>query len=336
MDISILLTQYCSGLASVGPVEILNAANRILAANRVASASSPSRDFFCPRLVGVTEKHVLTSDGLSIQCDRVMRSVRKTDLVIIPSIGTAEDVEHTLGEHAACIRWIKRMYKGGADLASICTGAYLLAETGLLAGKSATTHWAAAESFARRYPSIQLRSQQILVDEGRICTSAGATSFLSLMIYLIEKFCGRDIAHHVAKILLIDIHKPQQGAYAILSSQKIHADAAVRSAQETIEASISEPLSIESLARSVALSRRNFIRRFKHATGNTPLVYLQRVRMEAAKKQLEYGNNSVADIARSVGYEDVASFRKIFVRIVGLRPLEYRRRYQRANSAVLA
>ncbi len=144
-----------------------------------------------------------------------------------------------------------------------------------------------AEHFARRYPAVTIRPQQIIVDEGRLCTSAGAASFLSLTIYLIKTFCDGDIAHHVAKVLLIDIHKPKQGTYAIFSGQKNHSDDAIRSAQDTIEASIAGVISIESLAQSVALSRRSFIRRFKSATGNTPLEHVQHVRMETAKTELE-------------------------------------------------
>lgn len=228
------------------------------------------------------------------------------------------------------------MYEQGADIASLCTGAFLVAETDLLAGKVATTHWIAVDLFQRKYPNIQLLHEQIIVDAGRIYSCGGAMSFVNLIMYLVEKFCGSEIALLAAKMFLIDLNKGPQHSYAIFSTQKHHHDDEILRAQRWIETHYNKKLTVEKVAGHVAMSKRHFIRRFKHATGNTPLEYLQRVRVESVKKQLEAGKGSIETIVRSVGYDDMASFRKIFIRHTGLSPTEYRRRYERRNMIAVA
>jgi transcriptional regulator GlxA family with amidase domain len=281
--------------------------------------------FFEVSLISADTNPVPTSRGYPVYCHESMADVASTDLVIIPALDG--HVLPQLESNYRCVPWIRQMYDGGAEVASICTGAFILAETGLLNGKSATTHWMAEDLFRRRYPSIHLKPQQIIVDEGRICTGGGATSFLSLMIYLVEKFCGTETARYASKVFLIDVNRGSQGAYAIFSTQKTHNDRAILEAQKLIEARLSSHLSVGRLAEDVAMSKRNFIRRFKRATGNTPREYIQRVKVEAAKKALEASDDSLSSIAEHLGYEDSGSFRKIFSRIAGITPTDYRRRY---------
>jgi transcriptional regulator GlxA family with amidase domain len=224
------------------------------------------------------------------------------------------------------IPWLRERYARGADVASVCTGAFVLGEAGLLDNRDATTHWAFQHVFARRYPRTRVLPQAILVDQGRVMTCGGATSFLNLALHLVERVFGSDIARAASKMFLVDVNKAPQSAYAMFSSQKAHGDDEILRAQQMIEQRPARTPSVERLAQAVAMSERTFARRFSRATGNTPLEYTQRVRIEAAKRALEAGAR-VSTVAGTVGYTDAASFRRLFARITGLSPAEYRARY---------
>jgi transcriptional regulator GlxA family with amidase domain len=321
LDICVLVMDGCATLSSIGPMDILSTASRLHAQVHGTETEPP---FFRVRLVSTTAQSVVTANSYALQCHTTIDKVRKTDLVIIPAFDG--DVLSQMQGNRACIPWVRRMHDTGADIASICTGAFVLAETGLLDGKRATTHWAAQDLFRQRYPRVRMAAEQIVVDNGRICTSGGATSFLTLTAYLVEKYCGPETSRVVAKIFLIDVNKGPQTAYAMFSTQKNHSDSAILEAQALIERPQAPMLSVSELATAVAMSRRNFIRRFKSATGNTPVEYIQRVRVESAKHALEAGDEPVDAIASRTGYEDAGSFRKIFKRFTGVSPIEYRRR----------
>jgi transcriptional regulator GlxA family with amidase domain len=321
LDVCVLVMDGCATLSSIGPMDILSTASRLHAEVHGKDREPP---FFRVRLVSTTADTLVTANSYSLRCHATIDKVRKTDLVIIPAFDG--DVLSQMQGNRACIPWVRRMHDSGADVASICTGAFVLAETGLLDGKRATTHWAAQDLFRQRYPRIRVAPEQIVVDNGRICTSGGATSFLTLTAYLVEKYCGPETARFVAKIFLIDVNKGPQTAYAIFSTQKNHSDSAILEAQALIERPQRPMLSVSDLATAVAMSRRNFIRRFKGATGNTPMEYIQRVRVESAKHALESGDDPVDAIASRTGYDDAGSFRKIFKRLTGVSPIEYRRR----------
>jgi len=285
-----------------------------------------SEGFFSVRLVSTGINPVVSANGFPVQCHATIADIDTTDLVIVPAFDG--DVLAQLDANRACVPWVRRMYDRGADVASICTGAFVLAEAGLLEGRRATTHWIAQDLFRARYPGTRIIPEQIVVDNGRVCTSGGATSFLTLTVYLVEKYCGGDTARHVAKVFLIDVNKGPQTAYAVFSTQKNHADGEILEAQAMLEQPDAWTLSVAELAGRVAMSRRNFIRRFKSATGNTPIEYIQRMRVEAAKHALESGNEPVDAIAGRIGYEDAGSFRGIFKRLTGVSPTEYRKRYR--------
>lgn len=323
MDVCVLVLQGCTSLASIAPMELLATAGRMHAEMSGGRVTEP---FFRMRLVSPGENPVISPTGFPVHCHATIDKVRKTDLVIVPAFDG--DVLAQLEENRACVPWVRRMYDRGADVASICTGAFVLAEAGLLEGKSATTHWNAQALFRRRYPGIRVLPEQIVVDNGRVCTSGGATSFLTLTAYLVEKYCGAATARFMSKIFLIDINKGPQTAYAIFSTQRNHSDDAVLRAQDLIEQQGARDLSVAQLAAKVAMSTRNFIRRFKTATGNTPIEYIQRVRIEAAKHALESGGEPVDAIASRSGYGDAGSFRAIFKRVTGVSPMEYRKRYR--------
>ena len=248
------------------------------------------------------------------------------DLVIIPAM-RYEKVRAVLEGEQTLIKWLQKQYAQGAELASICIGAFLLAATGLLTGKKATTNWLFADQFRKQFPYVELEDDKVIVDQGRLHSCGGAFSFTSFMIYMIEKFCGHEQSIIASKILMINVHDLPQSTFSIFRFQHEHADEAIAGAQQYIEKHYKQSLSLEALASRCNMSVRNFIRRFEQATTNTPLEYLQRVRIEAAKKFLETRNEGVAQIASRCGYEDVDYFGKIFRRHVAMTPRAYREKY---------
>ncbi len=324
MKIGILVLEDCTAMAMIGPMEILNKAGQYYnSLNEVTDNIS----FFDVRLISLGSKMVNTANKYPIYCHNTIHDIGELDLILIP--GLDGNIEHQLKLNYPYVDWILKEFQKGTEIASICTGAFILAETGILDGKNATTHWAAAEYFKLKYPQINLLPQEIIVDEGNMYTSGGATSFHNLMIYIIEKFCGKEIANYTAKMLLIDINKEPQNSYAIFSTQKQHFDKEILCSQKYIEDNFQRNISLENISNEVAISKRSFIRRFKNATGNTPIEYIQRVRVEAVKKALETSQKSIGEIVNNVGYEDMTTFRKLFKRITGISPNEYRKKYTR-------
>lgn len=256
-----------------------------------------------------------------------IKELKKTDLLIIPSL--SHDYDNILKENKALITWIREQYKNGAEIASICTGAFLLAATGLLEGKSCSTHWNAATGFKRLFPNIKLHVDKLLTVDRGIFTNGGAYSFLNLMLFLVERYFDRQTAIYCSKIFQIDIERNSQSPFSIFQMQKNHGDELVCKAQAYIEENLSDKISFEELASDLATSRRNFDRRFIRATGNTPLEYLQRVKVEVAKSTLEKGRKSIFEVMNEVGYSDDKAFREVFRKVTGISPLEYRNKFNK-------
>jgi transcriptional regulator GlxA family with amidase domain len=252
----------------------------------------------------------------------------KYDLVIIPAM-RFDKIEKVMARERALIKWLQDQYAQGAELASICVGAFLLASTGLLAGKKATTNWLFADLFRKHFPYIDMEDDKVIIDQGRLYSCGGAFSFTSFMIYLIDKFCGHEEAITASKILMINVHDQPQSTFSIFQFQHDHSDETIAKAQQYIEKNYKQPLTLEDLAGRSNMSVRNFIRRFEQATANTPFEYLQRVRVEAAKKILETKMDGVEQVASRCGYEDVDYFRKIFKRYVAMTPKAYHEKYGR-------
>ncbi|MCO4291704.1 helix-turn-helix domain-containing protein [Solitalea sp. MAHUQ-68] len=289
--------------------------------------NSGHKEVFAIQLAGVSEK-VECDDGLfTIKPELNIEDVKKADLIIIPSLD--HNYERTIKLNRAVIEWLYQQYKMGAEMASICTGAFLLAETGLLDGKSCSTHWIAADVFKKQYPKINLLSEKLITDEHGIYTNGGAFSFLNLMLYLIEKYFDRQTAIYCSKVFQIDIDRDSQSAFTIFTGQKDHNDEAVKKAQLTIENHFRDKISFELMANDLAISRRNFDRRFIKATGNSPLEYHQRVKIEAAKRSFENSGKNINEVMFDVGYNDSKAFRTIFKKITGLAPIEYRNKYNK-------
>jgi transcriptional regulator GlxA family with amidase domain len=259
--------------------------------------------------------------------NKQISDITHTDLIIIPSLN--HNYEKAVKANGQLIEWIEQQYKNGAEIASICTGAFLLATTGLLDGKTCSTHWAAADTFRTFFPKVDLQADRLITDENGIYTNGGAYSFLNLVIYLVEKYFDRQTAIYCSKVFQVEMDRQSQSAFTIFTGQKQHGDEMVKEAQAYIETNMQEKISVEHLSARFAVGRRNFDRRFIKATGNTPVEYLQRVKIESAKKALETSRKTINEVMYDVGYSDVKAFREVFRKVTGMSPLEYRRRYNK-------
>jgi transcriptional regulator GlxA family with amidase domain len=288
---------------------------------------SDGNHLFKIEVAGISKK-VEYFDGLfSVKPHTHISAIAKTDLIIIPSLN--HNYQKSLKKNALLIDWIQQQYNKGAEVASICTGTFLLAASGLLDGKNCSTNWAVAESFRTIFPAVNLQIDKLITDENGIYTNGGAFSFLNLIIYLVEKYYGRETAIYCSKVFQIEMDRQSQSPFIIFKGQKSHGDDVVEQAQSYIEGHWDEKISMEQLSARYAVGRRNFDRRFIKATGNTPLEYLQRVKIEAAKKAFEATRKTVNEVMYDVGYADAKSFREVFRKITGLSPLEYRSRYNK-------
>ncbi len=305
-----------------GVTDLLTGAN-----NYLASIGKPPA--FC---LGLTGEKAAPPPGFPILGYKTYAAVTRPDLVIIPSFHVGE--ESVLLKNRAAVEWLKKMHEKGTELASLCVGSYFLAEAGLLDGKEVTSHWAVVNDMQRRYPAIKMRSDQVITDQKGIYTSGGAFSSLKLVLYLIEKFCGREVALWISKMFAIEMDRTSQAHFAVFTGQHQHEDKEILRAQQYIEQHYQDSISMDSVSRLINMGRRNFIRRFKAATNNTPFEYLQRVRIESAKRSLEMNNKDVSSIMDDAGYRDLKAFRSIFKRITGLSLQEYKKKYSRIKASL--
>lgn len=285
---------------------------------------------FKVQLVGISRETSQRNGLFIISPDVLVQDVQKTDLIIIPAIHG--DPGTVIEKNAAFIPWIIEQYNKGAEVASLCIACFFLAGTGLLKGKQCATHWVAANDFRAMYPDVNLVDDKIMTEDDGIYTSGGAYSFLNLLVYIIEKYAGRDIAIMIAKAFMIDIDRISQSPFIMFQGQKAHDDEPIKKAQEFIENNFEERITVDQLASMLALGRRNMERRFKKATSNTVVEYIQRVKIEAAKKNLETGRKNINEVMYEVGYSDTKAFRTIFKKITGLSPVEYKHKYSRAEA----
>lgn len=319
----VLVLALEDGIAStvVGPLEIFQFAG--VAWNLLSGAEPQPR--FVAEMAGMTAAPVRCAGGTVLTPSRSLRSVRDVDLVVVGSIGIR--TEGLAQKHAAAIRALRRLADRGTMIAATCMGVCLLAEAGLLDGKEATTHWAMADWFRRRYPRVELRPERLVTDAGSVLCGGGVSGALDLSLYLVEKRCGREVALECARSMLIEYGRTTQTAFTLFDFQKGHSDPRILEAQEWLQKHFEEESNLDALAARVHMSPRHFKRRFKSATGDSPLEYLQRLRIAAARRELESARASVRRIAERVGYRDANFFRRIFQRAVGMTPLDYRRRY---------
>jgi transcriptional regulator GlxA family with amidase domain len=289
------------------------------------SAGKPP--LFNVQLVGLSPEVRITDGLFTVHADAVLAAARKPDLVVIPPISAPLDVALRLNRDF--LPWVVDAYKGGAEIASLCVGAFLLAETGLLNGKSCSTHWLFANEFRSRYPDVELMDDKIVTEHNGLYSSGGANSYWNLLLYLVEKYTSREMAILAAKFFVLDIDRASQSPFSIFKGQKVHNDPEIVKVQEYIEANYQDKTTVDELCDRFGIARRTFERRFKKATNNTVLEYWQRVKIEAAKRQLEVSRKTVGEVMYEVGYNDTKAFRDIFKKVVSMSPVDYRNKYNK-------
>jgi transcriptional regulator GlxA family with amidase domain len=282
------------------------------------------------QLAGISDNAEVYDGLFSVKPHANIAYIKETNLIIIPSL--SRDYQEALCGNKLLVQWIERQYREGAEVASMCTGTFMLAAAGLLDGKSCATHWSATNTFRVLFPSVNLAADQLITDENGIYTNGGAYSFLHLVIYLVEKYFDRQTAIHCSKIFQVEMDRQSQSAFSIFTGQKSHGDEMVKEAQEYMETNLQEKISVEAISSKFAVGRRNFDRRFIKATGNTPLEYLQRLKIESAKKAFETTRKNINEVMYDVGYSDQKAFREVFRKITGMSPLDYRAKYNAVGS----
>jgi len=321
--ISILVPESAVMQAIADRQYLFSAANQFL----VAAGKKP---LFEVKLVGATPEVPLNFGTFSVKTDRQITDFTQTDLVIVPAL--FGDMASGVTRNQNLVPWILRQYAQGAEVASLCVGAFLLASTGLLDGKKCSTHWGFQREFREMFPNVEVEDGSIVTEKKRLYSSGGANSYWNLLLYLLEKYTDRETAILASKYFAIDINRNSQSAFAMFQGQKKHADDAIKKAQDFIENHISEKISIEALADLVAVGRRSFERRFKLATSNSVFEYIQRVKIEAAKRQFESSRKNISEVMFDVGYTDTKAFRDLFKKLTGLTPIEYRNKYNKMVS----
>ncbi len=321
-----LLVPHNAVLASiVDPRTMLSGVNDFLQ----AVGREPMFDI---QLVGLTKEVRLHNGVFIVNTDVLVQDLKKTDLVLVPAIGG--DLKEAIKINEGFLPWIIDQYNRGTEVASLCIGSFLLASTGLLNGKECSSHWLTANQFREMFPEVTLVDGRIVTEQQGLYSSGGASSYWNLLLHLVEKFAGRDMAITAAKVYALEIDRKSQSPFIMFNGQKQHEDGPIKQAQEFIEQNVTEKISVEELATRYAIGKRHFIRRFKKATNNTPIEYIQRVKIEAAKKELENSRKNVNEVMYDVGYVDVKAFRTVFKKITGLSPVEYRNKYNKEAKVV--
>ena len=280
------------------------------------------------RIVAATMEPFSCWGGVPVAPQATLDEVAKIDLVCVPEMTMPTD-ESPVGRYPREVAWLERMYAGGATIASACSGAFLLADAGLLDGQESTTHWSYDARFKHYYPRVKLRVERVLClagDDRRIVTAGGASSWHDLCLHLIARFCGVDEATKTAKVFLFEEHDTSQLCFAAMPPPSRHDDAVVGDCQAWLADHYAEPHPIARMIERSCLTPRTFARRFGAATGYTPIDYVRSLRVEEAKQSLETTGDTIDEIGREVGYDDPASFRRLFKRKTGLTPSHYRRK----------
>lgn len=319
-SVSILVPETAIIEAVADPQYMFNAVNQFL----IGAGRAP---LFKVQLVGLTKEIKLNGGNYSVHTDALLDEVISTDIIFIPAI--SGDITTALNLNKKALPWLVEQHKKGAELASLCMGAFILADTGLLDGKKCSTHWYAADAFRQMFPKVTLVDGLTITDENGIYSSGGANSYWSLLLHLVEKYTNRETAIMASKFFEVDINRHSQSAFAIFTGQKAHKDEAIQKAQAFIENNVAQKISVNELADKVAIGRRSFERRFKSMTNNSVLEYIQRVKIEAAKRSFENSQAQITEVMYNVGYNDIKAFRTIFKKVTGLTPIEYRNRYNK-------
>lgn len=306
--------------AIAGAQYCFNTVNQFLSLNG-------GKPIFDVKLIGLDSEVRPGFPGFVLQPENRLEDAGDADLIIIPPL--FGDFDEVIEKNQAFSPWIRQQYEAGSEIASLCVGAFFLASTGMLDGKRCSTHWGFIDQFRTQFPLVEVLDGSIVSEEAGIYSSGGANSYWNLLLHLVEKYVDREMAILLSKYFAIDIDRNTQSAFAIFRGQKEHPDLEIRKAQEIIEHRFSERISVEQLADEVAVGRRSFERRFKRATNNSVLEYVQRVKMEAAKRIFETSLKNINEVMWDVGYTDPKAFRTVFKKVTGLTPHEYRNKYNK-------
>lgn len=317
-EVCILVPEMADASTILGSYEMFTAVNEFY-------KSSGHRPLFNVRTVGLREQVKLKSGRVVFYPDQLLKDAGQADLIIIPAL--SGDIELALKQNNEFIPWIINQYTHKAEIASLCVGTFLLAATGLLKDKYCSTHWLLANEFKAMFPDIKLVDDRVITDQNGLYSSGGANVFWNLLLYLVEKNTNRDMAICASKYFLIDIEKDSQLPFSAFRGQQKHGDQVILAAQNHIEKHFQDKFNIGQLAKTFRLERRTFERRFKKATANTVMEYVQRVKVEVAKKHLEAGIKTINEIMYEIGYNDATAFRKVFIKYSGLSPVNYRKKY---------
>ncbi len=326
------MMKHVSILVPKGQYSIVNIAGAFQILNWASDvyAQQTRQPLFQVEFVG-HRKPAQDAEGFyTVTPPKTISEIDKTDLIIVPAVHG--DLQEGIANNTEVIHWIADQYKKGAEIAAFCIGAFLLAETGILDGKTCSTHWGHAQTLQDMFPNIRVEAENIVSISDGIYTSGGAYAFTNLVIYLIERYGGRELALMTAKAFMIDVDKNNQSLYMIFNGQKNHGDDMVLKVQEHIEKHYKTSITVGELADDRATNRRTLERRFKSATGNSVIQYLQRVRVEGAKKILEQSSKSVTDAMFGSGYSDAKSFREVFRKYVGVSPLDYKKKFVKEDT----
>lgn len=322
INVSILAFETFATMPITGPMDILNKASAVWSG--IYGVDVPYKSFNI-QLVALTRKPLHFGGCITLRPHASIATAKKPDLILIPSAG--ENVMENLDRLRPFVPWIKQCASQGTRVASLCTGAFLLAETGLLDGRAATTHWFLADLFRRTYSKVKLQPERLIVDEGNVITSGAATSFLDLALYLIELYNGHQAAVLVAKAFLIEMGRRTQLPHTIFAIHDAHNDRQILWIQQFMRQNLRRKLTTQMMAAQLGMSVRNFDRRFRNAVGEAPSIHLQKLRVESAKRLLETTDDSIEEIMIEVGYEDERSFRRLFRSLTGVSPKAYRSKY---------
>lgn len=318
--VALLAVQNCMYSSITGPYDVFSVAT----GQAEGLADLTPGPLFQPVIVGPEGREIRAFNGMGIPLGATFAEPEVYDIVFVPVI--FGDLSAILADRKT-IEWLKQQGEAGACLCSACAGSFLIAETGRLNGKTATTHWNLAASFADRFPMVTLKRERMLVDAGDCITAGGVSAYLDLSLYLTARFGSAELAALLSKMLLIDPARRLQSPYQSSAFSKGHGDEPILMVQEWLEEDLGQRGTTRDWAARARLGERTFMRRFKKATGDSPLEYLQRLRVEAARKLLETTAGSIEEITVQAGYEDISSFRKLFKRHTGLSPSAYRKRF---------
>jgi transcriptional regulator GlxA family with amidase domain len=321
IDVTILFPDQTFSSTATGPMEVFRTAGTLW--NSFTGAQP------CPQFRVTT----VSVDGRAVDCDGPIRiepsksiaDIRKTDLIFIPSTGIG--IDDVVERNGPIVPWLLRWHGRGVPIASVCSGVGLVAAAGMLDGKRATTHWSLAERFRQKYPKVRWMPELMVTEDHGFYCGGGVNAALDLSLYLVERFCGHDVAMQSAKALLIEMPRAWQAGFSIVPLKTEHSDETISRAQEWLHKNFAQSFPLEAPAERVGMSLRNFLRRFKQATGDSPLIYLQKLRVAAAKRLLESDHRTMQEISDAVGYQDVVFFRKIFQRHTGVSPSAYRQKF---------